>query len=103
MLEHGFIDKIVERKDLKQCLFQLIGHMRLVNREAVGQMEFTAWDRYGCQGNDRPTSLYYIEHIFEDFQELHGDRNVKVTRPLWAGDWFSGRASVDNHRRAEGP
>lgn len=34
MLEHGFIDKIVERKDLKQCLFQLIRAHHLVNREA---------------------------------------------------------------------
>ena len=23
----------------------------------------------------RPTALDYIEHIFEDFVELHGDRN----------------------------
>ena len=41
-------------------------------------MEFTAWDRVRiAREMDRPTSLYYIEHIFENFMELHGDRGVK--------------------------
>ena len=34
MLEHGFIDQIVERKDLKQRLFQLIRAHRPVHRDA---------------------------------------------------------------------
>ena len=35
-------------------------------------MKFSAWDRVRiAREMDRPTSLYYIEHIFEDFIELH--------------------------------
>lgn len=34
MLEHGFIDQIVERKDLKQRLFQLIRAHQSLRREA---------------------------------------------------------------------
>ena len=57
-------------------------------------MEFTAWDRVRiAREMDRPTSLYYIEHIFENFMELHGDRGVKddparkvvILRNRWSG------------------
>ena len=34
MLEHGFIDQIVERKDLKQRLFQLIRAHKPLRQEA---------------------------------------------------------------------
>ena len=38
----------------------------------------TAWERVQtARMSGRPTSLYYIEHIFDDFMELHGDRNYK--------------------------
>lgn len=38
----------------------------------------TAWERVQtARMSGRPTSLYYIEHIFDDFMELRGDRNYK--------------------------
>ena len=41
-------------------------------------MKLTAWDRVRiAREMDRPTSLYYIEEIFDDFMEFHGDRHVK--------------------------
>ena len=52
-------------------------------------MEFTAWDRVRiAREMDRPTSLYYIEHIFENFMELHGDRGVKDDPAIVGGIGF---------------
>lgn len=52
-------------------------------------MKFTAWDRVRiAREMERPTSLYYIEHIFEDFMELHGDRNVKDDPAIVGGIGF---------------
>ncbi|MCQ4741370.1 acetyl-CoA carboxylase carboxyl transferase subunit beta, partial [Blautia hominis] len=35
----------------------------------------TAWERVGtARDSKRPTSLDYIETVFEEFMELHGDR-----------------------------
>lgn len=34
---------------------------------------------------DRPYSLYYIEHMAENFVELHGDRNVKDDKAIIGG------------------
>ncbi len=52
-------------------------------------MEFTAWDRVRiAREMDRPTSLYYIEHIFENFMEFHGDRSVKDDPAIVGGIGF---------------
>ena len=52
-------------------------------------MEFTAWDRVRiAREMDRPTSLYYIDHIFENFMELHGDRGVKDDPAIVGGIGF---------------
>lgn len=41
-------------------------------------MSLTAWNRVKiARGKERPTSLFYIESIFEDFFELHGDRSFR--------------------------
>lgn len=38
----------------------------------------TAWEKVAvARGADRPTSKFYIDSIFEDFIELHGDRNFR--------------------------
>ena len=52
-------------------------------------MEFTGWDRARiAREMDGPTSLYYIEHIFENFMELHGDRGVKDDPAIVGGIGF---------------
>lgn len=52
-------------------------------------MNLTAWDRVGiAREMERPTSLYYIEHIFDDFMEMHGDRNVKDDPAIVGGIGF---------------
>ncbi len=41
-------------------------------------MSLSPWDRVRiARGKDRPTALFYIENLFEDFFELHGDRHFK--------------------------
>lgn len=52
-------------------------------------MKLTAWDRVRiAREMDRPTSLYYIEEIFDDFMEFHGDRHVKDDPTIVGGIGF---------------
>ena len=93
LLEHGIIDGIVERMELKDTLYHLI----CLHKEAVpGRPEQSleaseelydkksgdkkkrpanAWEKVqAARSAERPTSLDYIEHLFDGFMELHGDR-----------------------------
>ena len=46
----------------------------------------TAWDRVQiARSPERKTSLDYIESIFDDFFELHGDRNCKDDKSIVCG------------------
>ena len=46
----------------------------------------TAWDRVQiARSPERKTSLDYIENIFDDFFELHGDRNCKDDKAIVCG------------------
>ncbi len=52
-------------------------------------MKMTAWERVQiAREMDRPTSLYYIENIFDAFMEMHGDRNVKDDPAIVGGIGF---------------
>ena len=52
-------------------------------------MKMTAWERVQiAREMDRPTSLYYIENIFDTFMEMHGDRNVKDDPAIVGGIAF---------------
>src|SRR5690348_5499093 len=43
----------------------------------------TGWQKVQISRHpDRPYTLDYIENIFEDFIELHGDRNVKDDKAM---------------------
>lgn len=54
-------------------------------------MSLTAWDRVKiARGKNRPTAMFYIESIFDDFFELHGDRYFKDD-----GAIVGGLASID--------
>ena len=45
-----------------------------------------AWDIVEiARSPDRPTSLEYIENIFEQFIELHGDRNFADDKAIVCG------------------
>ena len=46
----------------------------------------TAWAKVEIARNPkRPTSLDYIEYIFDDFMELHGDRISKADKAICCG------------------
>jgi len=56
-------------------------------------MALTAWERVRIsRGQDRPTSLFYIESIFDKFLELHGDRTFRDDPAIVGGiAMFEGR------------
>ena len=85
LLEHGFIDAIVKREELKDTLYKLLqmhkteekATVKPENIEAALQnvTEMSAWERVQLSRSaDRATALDYIENIFTDFTEFHGDR-----------------------------
>ena len=48
--------------------------------------KITAWDRVKiAREADRPTALDYIENIFDEFMELHGDRYFKDDKSIVCG------------------
>lgn len=92
LLEHGLIDNIVEREDLKETLAKLIAmHNRVEPKEALipnrrknsavfeegkRKEKVSAWERVQrARAQDRPGAFDYIQEIFTDFTELHGDRH----------------------------
>ena len=93
LVEHGILDGIVKREDLKQTLSGLLklherqkGYCQFSNivlsQEEILQdtrrkktKEMTAWERVEtARDSKRPVSLDYIKEIFDSFMELHGDR-----------------------------
>lgn len=95
LLEHGFIDKIVERKNQRDFLGKILslhranpGKMFLetgnIHWEEAYEKTFEgeenlekkdAWEHVLlARDKARPTGSDYIENLFEDFTELHGDR-----------------------------
>lgn len=93
LVEHGILDGIVKREDLKQTLSGLLklherqkGYCQFSNivlsKEEILQdtrrkktKEMTAWERVQtARDSKRPVSLDYIKEIFDSFMELHGDR-----------------------------
>lgn len=87
LLEHGFIDAIVERGELKDALGQILKLHRKDGKlsgtkqspERGGDKSalkyVSPWERV-CKSrrNDRPTGSDYISALFSDFIEFHGDR-----------------------------
>ena len=89
LLEHGFVDMIVERKDQKQVLGQILKlHQSRPMEKKEGVVDTgakisqaggkTAWDTVLLsRKSDRPVATDYINAIFDDFMEFHGDRYCK--------------------------
>ena len=95
LVEHGIIDGIVRRENLKQTLSNLVklhqrnkGYCQFLrislpeenkeekkSRKRKKEKEMTAWEKVeAARDSKRLTSLDYIETIFDSFMELHGDR-----------------------------
>lgn len=95
LLEHGFVDRIVERKDLKQELKNLLKlHTKKqisfleVENKAIGFQKSTmdAWERVKrSRKKERPSGKDYINTMFPDFIEFHGDRYFGDDKAIVAG------------------
>ena len=95
-LEHGFVDMIVEREDLKKTLYKILRAHRpttgyanfdplhsddnyeptelMKEREAKAK-PFKVWDKVSAARQiKRLASVDYMDYIFDEFMELHGDR-----------------------------
>lgn len=97
LLEHGFVDMILPRKDQKHVIGQILymhrKHDMAVETDAVKadtavnvsearqkkeNTEKSAWDTVLLSRKaDRPTALDYINAVFDEFIEFHGDRCFK--------------------------
>ncbi len=89
LVEHGLIDGIIERQDMKDTLGKLLQMHHKVDREDALIMtklaipkqtskkeEMSAWERVQtARSSERPTALDFINEIFADFEEFHGDRH----------------------------
>lgn len=94
-LEHGFVDAIVERRDLKKTLYKILkihekrdgfagfapgtdfkfAPSELMKERSAKAKSISAWEKVrAARKTDRPASTDYIGEIFDDFIEFHGDR-----------------------------
>ncbi len=92
LLEHGMVDAIVPRPQLRAMIAGILGAteahqskqstnvvspllpLSKAERDEVKQ-SLTAWQSVNlARRADRPTTLDYVQRIFTDFIELHGDR-----------------------------
>ncbi len=103
LVEHGFVDDIVRRENLKETLGKILELH--ANAATEGQAEktdgsdkgdtgspvginpyLTAWDRVQISRKvDRPSGSDYIEALFTDFMEFHGDRNYGDDKAIVGG------------------
>ena len=95
LLEHGFIDAIVEREELKETLAHILAFHSREKSTIQNQSELSkdscdrhshikeshdrsAWDRVQIsRKKGRPVGEDYIANLFTDFMEFHGDRYYK--------------------------
>ena len=109
LLEHGFVDKIVKREELRETLAMILKlHKKpesgclaewknaVEKAVGIGKNETVSPEKKVCHGGaaaaairsawdsvllsrkaDRPVATDYINAIFDDFMEFHGDRHCK--------------------------
>lgn len=114
LLEHGFIDQIVERKDMKERLALLLKiHCekpsektcfteRQSERTSILESDIsedttfkTAWEHVLlARDKDRPTGKDYLFGLFHEFLELHGDRLFGDDPALIGGIAYLGEKPV---------
>lgn len=98
LLEHGFIDKIVKRSEMKATLSKIIRlHVKQEMQVSDERTEYTdlneeynfdldAWDRVILsRRQERPVGTDYIEKLFTNFVEFHGDRYFKDDKAIVGG------------------
>lgn len=116
LLEHGFIDAILERETSRETLAEILrlhgaeqdnaASTENTSEELHEEMEggipdelkdaeggLTAWERVEkARKKDRPVGKDYIQALFEGFQEFHGDRGFRDDPAIVGGiAWFHDR------------
>lgn len=104
LLEHGFIDAIVERSKLKNTLSHLLSIHKKPPKQSLydshfsieqrgmkassfqAQKNITAWERVQkSRKKERPVSSDYIDQLFDGFYELCGDRFYRDDKAIIGG------------------
>ncbi|MCQ2081944.1 MAG: acetyl-CoA carboxylase carboxyltransferase subunit alpha [Lachnospiraceae bacterium] len=115
LLEHGFIDGIVKRKNLKKIIYFLVKAHKckegkydnfgetvvfpepseIAKERAALSMPLSAWDKVKTvRSIDRLSALDYMEVIFDIFVEAHGDRGFRDDPAIVGGIGFIGSQPV---------
>lgn len=100
LLEHGMIDGILKREDTRETLAYLLKVHRtdrsvakklkagrvLPVVPATEEEEKTPWEKVKmCRNASRASAMEYMERVFSDFYELHGDRCFRDDGALIGG------------------
>lgn len=100
LLEHGFVDRIIEREEMKDVLGQILKmhsekgfadtDVKAAHKMNAGfaktEKSLSAWDRVQIsRKKNRPVGTDYIEALFDDFMEFHGDRYFKDDHAIVGG------------------
>jgi len=96
LLEHGMIDAIVPRKSLKNRVKKILDLHQFKEIKPQKENESKTDEELQqkhevmetialARNQDRPKTLDFIDEIFTDFIELHGDRKFKDDRSLIGG------------------
>lgn len=95
LLEHGFIDAIIERGEMKKalsdilklhCKSKIVFEKKDIKTYINPDKDLSAWDRVNLsRKNKRPVGSDYIDKLFENFIEFHGDRYFKDDQAVIGG------------------
>lgn len=101
LLEHGFIDGIVQRESMRTQLAEILRlHKKKENTAACPRQDSviqeetldkcekqcSAWEKVQIsRQKDRPVGTDYVENLFDSFIELHGDRCFKDDSAIKGG------------------
>ena len=108
LLEHGFIDGIVKRENLKKTMYFLIKthqckegtyadfkkdfHFELneiIKERSWKTLPITAWEKVkAVRQVGRPSATDYMDYIFDFFVEAHGDRGFRDDKAIVGGIGF---------------
>lgn len=109
LLEHGFVDRIVTRDEMEEVLGQILKmhtvtdekkedcpEKKKENRKNISAVKenVSDWERVlKSREKERPVGKDYIDRLFTDFVELHGDRYYKDDPAVVGGiAYFHGKA-----------
>ena len=115
LLEHGFIDGIVKRENLRKTIYFLVKAHKcqagmysdfgdnihfpkpteIIKEQAVMSKPLTAWEKVkAVRSIERLSALDYMEVIFDTFVEAHGDRGFRDDPAIVGGIGFIGNQAV---------